>query len=220
MSGRVTLVEGDITEQAVDAIVNAANSELKLGAGHRGIADLDRDAGDRRRDRWLLAEEYEVEAVADGEAALAAARARPPALVVSDVMMPGLDGFGLIRELRADPRLRMVPIILLSARAGEEARMEGLGKGADDYLVKPFSARELLVRAGTLLRTAEVRRQALQEQERAAEVLLEEARAHLAGETSLTEIRFVLFGEPSYRIFESAKDAIAVREQLARMRRR
>src|SRR6185503_7499688 len=120
--------------------------------------------------------DYEVEAVADGIAALDAARARPPALVVSDVMMPGLDGFGLIHELRADPKLRTVPIILLSARAGEEARVEGLGKGADDYLVKPFSGRELLVRVATLLRTAELRRQALDEQQRAADELREEAR--------------------------------------------
>ena len=70
---------------------------------------------------------YEVEAVADGQAALAAARARPPHLVISDVMMPHLDGFGLLRELRADPALRALPVILLSARAGEEARVEGLG---------------------------------------------------------------------------------------------
>src|SRR6185503_5597489 len=77
---------------------------------------------------------------------------------------------------RADPKLRTVPIILLSARAGEEARVEGLGKGADDYLVKPFSGRELLVRVATLLRTAEIRREALEEQQRAADELREEAR--------------------------------------------
>ncbi|HZM33891.1 MAG TPA: response regulator, partial [Burkholderiales bacterium] len=110
--------------------------------------------------RRLLAADYDVEAVANGEAALAAARARRPELVVSDVMMPGLDGFGLLRALRADPALRTVPVILLSARAGEEARIEGLGVGADDYLVKPFSARELLVRVGALLRSAEIRREA------------------------------------------------------------
>ena len=91
-------------------------------------------------------------------------------------MMPGLDGFGLIRELRADPQAAHVPVILLSARAGEEARIEGLGTGADDYLVKPFSARELQVRVATLLGTAEIRREALHEQERAAEELREEAR--------------------------------------------
>ena len=122
----------------------------------------------------LLAEHYDVEAVADGQAALEAARARPPQLVISDVMMPRLDGFGLIRELRADPALRAIPVILLSARAGEEARVEGLGKGADDYLVKPFSGRELLVRAGTLLRAAEMRR--LADEARAQfETLLNEA---------------------------------------------
>ncbi len=107
----------------------------------------------------LLGEDYDVEAVADGVTALAMARRRPPDLVVSDVMMPRLDGVGLLRALRADDRTRLVPIILLSARAGEEARLEGLQGGADDYLVKPFSARELLVRVGACLRLARVRTQ-------------------------------------------------------------
>jgi len=61
-------------------------------------------------------------------------------------MMPRLDGFGLLRELRADPALRDLPVILLSARAGEDARIDGLEGGADDYLTKPFSARELIAR--------------------------------------------------------------------------
>ncbi len=91
----------------------------------------------------LLAERYRVEAVADGEAALAAARSTPPDLVLTDVMMPRLDGFGLLRELRADSAHARVPVIMLSARAGEESRVEGMEAGADDYLIKPFSAREL-----------------------------------------------------------------------------
>ena len=74
-----------------------------------------------------------------------------PDLVISDVMMPKLDGLGLLQALRADRRLRDVPVILLSARAGEEARIEGLNAGADDYMVKPFTARELLARVGALL---------------------------------------------------------------------
>ena len=86
---------------------------------------------------------------ATAQAALDAARAAPPDLVLTDVMMPRLDGFGLLRALRADPQLRSVPVILLSARAGEEARIEGLDAGADDYLVKPFTARELLARVGS-----------------------------------------------------------------------
>ena len=130
------------------------------GASGVRVLLADDNADLREYARRLLAEHYEVEAVADGEAALEAARARPPEIIVSDVMMPRLDGFGLIAALRADPALRGIPVILLSARAGEEARVEGLGKGADDYLVKPFSARELLVRVGALLRSAEAHRHA------------------------------------------------------------
>ncbi len=87
-----------------------------------------------------------VEAVADGAEALRRIEADPPDLVLSDVMMPRLDGFDLLRAIRARPRLASLPVILLSARAGEESRVEGLGQGADDYLVKPFSARELVAR--------------------------------------------------------------------------
>ncbi|HVY06583.1 MAG TPA: ATP-binding protein, partial [Burkholderiales bacterium] len=121
---------------------------------------VDDNADMRNYARRLLAEHYEVEAVADGEAAIEAARARRPDIIVSDVMMPRLDGFGLIRKLRADPALRGVPVILLSARAGEEARIEGLGHGADDYLAKPFNARELLIRVGTLVQSADAHRKA------------------------------------------------------------
>jgi len=117
---------------------------------HR-ILLADDNADLREYARRLLAEHYVVDAVPDGLAALESARAERPDLVISDVMMPKLDGFGLIRELRALPEFRTVPIILLSARAGEEARIEGLGKGADEYLVKPFSSRELLVRVGALV---------------------------------------------------------------------
>ena len=108
----------------------------------------------------LLRERFEVEAVADGEAALAAVRAHPPDLVLSDVMMPKLDGFGLLRALRADANLREIPIILVSARAGEESRIEGMEAGADDYLIKPFSARELVARVDTHVRISRMRQEA------------------------------------------------------------
>jgi PAS domain S-box-containing protein len=120
----------------------------------------DDNADMRNYVRRLLVQRYEVEAVPDGEAALAAARASPPDLVLSDVMMPRLDGFGLLNALRADPATRTIPVILLSARAGEESRVEGLEAGADDYLIKPFSARELLARVGANLEMARVRREA------------------------------------------------------------
>jgi PAS domain S-box-containing protein len=109
----------------------------------------------------LLSGRFDVRAVPDGEAALAAARAHPPDLVLSDVMMPKLDGFGLLRALRADPVLREIPVILLSARAGEESRIEGLEVGADDYLVKPFSARELIARVETHVKSSRLRREAI-----------------------------------------------------------
>jgi signal transduction histidine kinase len=75
-------------------------------------------------------------------------------------MMPNLDGFGLLRALRSNSETKTVPVILLSARAGEEARVEGVDAGADDYLVKPFSARELLARVQTHLELAQVREEA------------------------------------------------------------
>jgi PAS domain S-box-containing protein len=108
----------------------------------------------------LLAERYNVESVPDGQAALAAVRERSPELVLSDVMMPNLDGFGLLHQLREDPETRTIPIILLSARAGEESRIEGMEHGADDYLIKPFSARELLARVQTHLQMSRMRKQA------------------------------------------------------------
>ncbi len=106
----------------------------------------------------LLAERYDVATFPDGAAALAFALESQPDLVLTDVMMPVLDGFGLLHGLRADQRTRTTPVILLSARAGEESALEGLDAGADDYLVKPFSARELLARVRTHLQLARLRR--------------------------------------------------------------
>ncbi|HET6726368.1 MAG TPA: ATP-binding protein [Gammaproteobacteria bacterium] len=102
-----------------------------------------------------------VDTVADGRAALDAARAEPPDLILSDVMMPKMDGFDLVRELRADERTRAVRVVLLSARAGEDATLAGLESGADDYLVKPFSTRELIARVRSQIEMRRVRREAL-----------------------------------------------------------
>ncbi|HEY4157342.1 MAG TPA: ATP-binding protein [Polyangiaceae bacterium] len=108
----------------------------------------------------LLARKYQLIAVADGQTALDKIRADPPDLVLADVMMPRLDGFGLLAAIRADERTRTLPVIMLSARAGEEARIDGLSAGADDYLIKPFSARELLARISSQLELARLRREA------------------------------------------------------------
>jgi signal transduction histidine kinase len=112
----------------------------------------------------ILSKHVQVEAFADGAAALAAAQERAPDLVLTDVMMPGLDGFGLLQALRAGPQTREVPIILLSARAGEESIVEGLEAGADDYLIKPFSAQELVSRVNAHLQMAQLRSEALRQE--------------------------------------------------------
>jgi PAS domain S-box-containing protein len=108
----------------------------------------------------LLSSRYDVVSVADGEAALAAIERDPPDLVLSDVMMPRLDGFGLLKSIRAQPGISMVPVIFLSARAGQEAQLDGLDAGADDYLVKPFSGRELLARVASQLNLKRSREEA------------------------------------------------------------
>ncbi|MGW5670990.1 ATP-binding protein, partial [Micromonospora sp. NPDC003776] len=105
----------------------------------------------------LLAPQFRVRTAADGRAALADLRADPPDLVLADVMMPGLDGFGLLAAVRADPATADLPVVLLSARAGPEAAVEGLAAGADDYLVKPFSASELRARIRANLDRARAR---------------------------------------------------------------
>ena len=113
----------------------------------------------------LLATNYELISAADGAEALAAARNTRPHVILTDVMMPGLDGFGLLKNLREDPLLQGVPVIVLSARAGEEAKIEGLQRGADDYLVKPFSARELQARVAANIEKAKLFRRGRETEE-------------------------------------------------------
>ncbi|WP_158002566.1 PAS domain S-box protein [Methyloterricola oryzae] len=107
--------------------------------------------------RLLQAKGYDVTAVRDGEAALAAVRDQRPDLVLTDIMMPGLDGIGLLGALRENQETSTIPVILLSARAGEEELIEGLNHKADGYLTKPFSARELLAHIGARLEISRLR---------------------------------------------------------------
>ncbi len=107
----------------------------------------------------VLGDDYDVELVPDGRAALDAVRREPPDLVLTDVLMPGLDGYGLVDAIRQDPALAGIPVVLLSARAGEHATSTALGAGADDYLVKPFSVLELRARVASKLERAAARSQ-------------------------------------------------------------
>jgi PAS domain S-box-containing protein len=154
----------------------SGNGEASAGRPHVLIAD---DNADMRSYLFrLLAERYDVKTVPNGHAALEAVCERTPDLILSDVMMPELDGFGLLHKVRSDPKTKTIPVILLSARAGEESRVEGMEHGADDYLIKPFSARELLARVQTHLEMARIRKQAeqaLRRQTEQFETLLNEA---------------------------------------------
>lgn len=152
-------------------------------AGDRPRIVLADDNADMRIyvERILSERGYQVEAVSNGAEALAAVRKGPlPELVLSDVMMPEMDGFELLRAVRADAATRDVVLMLLSARAGEEARLEGLAAGADDYMVKPFSARELTARIDGAVALARQRREAAaREQALHSEIELERGRSAL-----------------------------------------
>jgi PAS domain S-box-containing protein len=159
------LADGDSGNKTGFGIERAILPERPLVAsgkpGERAKILLADDNADMRDYvRHLLSPRYDVRAVANGEEALAVLRAEaPPDLLVSDIMMPRMDGYQLLRAIRSDPALVDLPVVFLSARAGEEASVEGLEAGADDYLVKPFSARELDARIASNLEKAQLRRQ-------------------------------------------------------------
>jgi signal transduction histidine kinase/DNA-binding response OmpR family regulator len=144
---------------SADSVQESEQQRIEESARPRARVLWADDNGDMREYvASLLRPYYEVTAVSDGEAALQSAREAVPDLVLSDVMMPRMDGVALLKALRDDERTRGVPVILLSARAGEEATVEGLDAGADDYLIKPFSARELLARVRAHVEIARERR--------------------------------------------------------------
>jgi signal transduction histidine kinase len=121
---------------------------------------VDDNADMREYVRGLLAGRFNVVTAPNGRAALDVASRACPDLVLTDVMMPEMDGFALLEALRRNPETRVVPVIMLSARAGEESRIEGLEAGADDYLAKPFTARELVARVEAQIKMARMRKQA------------------------------------------------------------
>jgi signal transduction histidine kinase/serine phosphatase RsbU (regulator of sigma subunit)/DNA-binding response OmpR family regulator/anti-sigma regulatory factor (Ser/Thr protein kinase) len=162
---------GGTTPVAVDAISAGYLAEIdRWLSGEQGtpVRAVDGDRADvlvvddnadmREYVVALLQGDYNVRTAADGQEAIESARADPPDLVLTDVMMPRLDGFGLLQQLRADPVLMHLPVVMLSARSGDEAASVGLEAGADDYLVKPFSARELQARVRANLELDRVRR--------------------------------------------------------------
>jgi len=180
VKSRIVLSEGDITEQEVDAIVNAANSALQLGAGVAGAI--------REKGGPSIQEECDaIGPIEVGGAALTGAGALAARYVIHAAGMPpggAASEDSVLRSLRRS-------LELASEQGCRSIAVPAIGAGIGGLSMQ-----------------------------RCAEVLLEEARMHLAGESSLEEIRFVLYGEPSYRLFEAAQDAEKVREQLERLRSR
>ena len=147
-----------LPEASPDA--HPAPPPLRPGAPRKHVVLADDNADMRDYVRKLLEVHYDVTVVGDGAQALAATRRLQPDLVISDIMMPVMDGIEFLQELRRDSAVQTIPLILLSARAGEEERAGGIEMGADDYLTKPFSAKELLARVQTQLKMADMRRNA------------------------------------------------------------
>ena len=148
----------------------AAAVDLSSARGHVVIVE---DHAETREylQHVLEAAGFTVDALADGHVALASCEGRAPDALVSDVLMPGLDGFALIERLRGDERTAAIPVLLLSARGGEEACINGIAAGADDYLVKPLSGREFVARVDGAVRLGRLRREtARREQDRLREL--------------------------------------------------
>jgi len=148
---------GDGASALTDA-TTAGPAPVANGGEKRHVIIADDNADMREYlSNLLQAAGYRVTAFIDGQQALDAARSEVPDLIISDVMMPGMDGLELLSVLRTDPRTAALPVLLLSARAGQEASIEGLQAGADDYLVKPFAAAELLARVRANVELATLR---------------------------------------------------------------
>jgi len=170
--------------------------------------------------RLLTTAGYRVAFATDGHEGYEMARRSTPDLILSDVMMPGLDGFGLVAKLREDGATRTTPVILLSARAGEEAKVEGIRSGADDYLIKPFSARELLARVEANLELAGSRRATARVLREETEILeqLNKVGTAVAAELDLeaavqvvtdaaTRLTGAAFGAFFYNVINEAREA-------------
>ena len=180
MTGRIVLREGDITEEDVDAIVNAANSHLVLGAGVAGA--IRRKGGPQ-----IQAECDAIGPIEVGDAAVTGAGDLPARWVIHAAGMPP-GGSATESSVHASVRRSLE---LAREKGCRTIAIPAIGAGIGGFPVQ-----------------------------RCAEILLSEAKEHLAGETTLEEIRFVLFGEPTYRIFEAAHDAVKIREQMEKLRSR
>ena len=164
--------------ETVPAAVRAAPDNRATPAAQNTprILVVEDDAKMRRVLELLLSGHWTVETAADARAALAIARERPPDLVLTDLRLPGMDGFDFLRQLRAEAGTRTLPVIVISGLTEEADRLQALEAGANDYLIKPFSERELMLRVTTHLEMGFLRREAaLRESETQLRAVLEGA---------------------------------------------
>jgi len=165
------------SETDSDSIIGNPNLNSLVSSEREKILIADDNPDMREYITKLLERNYDIITAADGVEALKLAKEENPSLILSDIMMPNLDGLGLLKKLREYTATKTIPLIFLSARAGEEAKIEGIEAGADDYLVKPFSAKELLARVQTNLGMSKLRKQAEErvktERERLYEVFMQ-----------------------------------------------
>jgi PAS domain S-box-containing protein len=147
----------------VDGVPHSGTSITPVDSNKATILIVDDNADMRRHIQTLLDKEYNVVMAGNGQEALNKIREYKPNLIVSDVMMPVMDGIQLVKTVKDNAATVNLPILLLSARAGEEAKIEGFDTGADDYLIKPFSAKELMARVRSQINLAKKRGNALQD---------------------------------------------------------
>lgn len=193
-----------------------AAHELEADADARPLVLLAEDNRDLRLYlASILSEHYRVVAAVDGQAALALARTEPPDLVVSDLMMPKLDGLGLARAMRANDELAGVPIVFLTARGSDADRIKGLAGGADYYLTKPFDSRVLLAQLDAALRACQRLRERYAQRYAAASVPV------VAAKTGFTAQLDALFEARAHDpAFGVAAIAAAVHQSESALRRR
>jgi signal transduction histidine kinase len=229
-SARVYLAEalrwlpGEADSELVDSQVlaalpgSSAANDAVIAATAPLIVLADDNADMREYVTRLLTPRFRVLTAHDGLEAFEILKRNPADLLLSDVMMPRLDGFGLLRRVREDPSTRHLPIVLLSARAGEEAKIEGIDAGADDYLIKPFAARELLARVNGQLSLARLRREtqaALVDSERRFRVALASSavgftimQAVRDGDQRVVDFSWQYVNETAERLIGRAADAL------------
>jgi signal transduction histidine kinase/CheY-like chemotaxis protein len=152
-------------------VTSGAQGDQAQSPGAKGVAErravilvVDDNADMREYVLRLLGGRFRVLLAGNGADALKMAKRFMPDLILTDVMMPEMDGFGLLIALKHSTATRQIPVIMLSARAGEEARLEGIDAGADDYLTKPFTAREVVARVEAQLKLARLRRKAMEQE--------------------------------------------------------